>query len=85
MEAPMRLLEWHPYETVADTVMRRRRWYGWQTRAMTREELQAHFETRIGWWLANSPPGRAGAQGEEVNAGMEKSSPSRSWPQLRSS
>jgi hypothetical protein len=47
--------DWQPHETATDTVMRRRRWYGWQTRAMTREELRAHFEARIGWWLENSP------------------------------
>jgi hypothetical protein len=46
---------WHPYETSTDTVMRRFCHGRWQTRRMTHEELQAHFESGIAWWLENSP------------------------------
>jgi hypothetical protein len=45
------LWEWHPHDTATDTFMRRRRWYGWQTRAMTQEELRAHVESRLSCWL----------------------------------
>jgi hypothetical protein len=34
------LWEWHPHDTGLDSFMRRRRWYGWQTRAMTQEECE---------------------------------------------
>ncbi len=40
---PMRALAWRPHLTATQSFMRRRRWYGWQTRLMTSEECSAHF------------------------------------------
>jgi hypothetical protein len=45
MELPMSLLEWHPHETASNTYMRRLRLSGSETRQMTRQELQEHFES----------------------------------------
>jgi hypothetical protein len=42
---------WHPHDTASDTFMRRRRWYGWQARAMTPDELRAHVESRLRCWI----------------------------------
>jgi hypothetical protein len=46
-----RRTEWHPHDTDLDSVMRRRRWYGWQTRPMTPDELRSHVESRLRCWL----------------------------------
>ena len=35
---------WEVYQTATDTFMRRRRWYGWQTRPMTPEERGEYFK-----------------------------------------
>jgi hypothetical protein len=40
----------HPHDTATDTFMRRRRRYGWQTRALTQEELRAHVASRLRGW-----------------------------------
>jgi hypothetical protein len=45
---------WHPHDTVTDTFMRRRRWWGWQRREMTPDELQAHVEQRQAAWLGEA-------------------------------
>jgi hypothetical protein len=50
-DRPKSYWDWNPHDTGLDSFMRRRRWYGWQTRRMTQEELRAHVESRLRCWL----------------------------------